>query len=164
MNSLHPTRISGLLGVSLVLPDSQDFFNTLTCPANVLVLNQVVLWRRYLLDWSLYLLWICDRFLMRLPHDTCGMRHCGDSYVLPTPASTNFCTQLRCCKTYLLDRRLGHQTFSTCISVLWPALPHSSMPWNLSRTLMTQLSSVFFWTRVWGSVAEYQYSSLRAPR
>ena len=28
MTSLHPTRILGLLDVSLVLPDSQDFLNT----------------------------------------------------------------------------------------------------------------------------------------
>ena len=28
VTSLHPTRILGLLDVSLVLPDSQEFFNT----------------------------------------------------------------------------------------------------------------------------------------
>ena len=115
MNYLHPTRISGLLGVSLVLPDSQDFFNTLTCPADVLDLDLVVLWQRYLIDWSLYLLWLCDRLLTQLPRDTCGMQPCGDSYVVPTPALVDFCTQLRFRKTYLLYRRLGHQTFSTFI-------------------------------------------------
>ena len=44
MTPLHLTCISVILDVSLVLPDSQDFFNTQTCPADVLVLDLVVLW------------------------------------------------------------------------------------------------------------------------
>ena len=94
----------GPLDVILDLQCSQsiDFFNKWTCPAGVLVSGLVVLWWIYLLDWYLYPLWLCDIFLTRPPHDTIGMRHCDASYVSPTPALMNFCTQLCCRKTYLL--------------------------------------------------------------
>ena len=91
----HPSIGTHWPGPLVVVPFATkvgplDVILDLQCPAGVLVSDLVVLWWIYLIDWSLYPLWLCDRFLTRPPHNTCGMRQCGASYVAPTPASINF--------------------------------------------------------------------------
>ena len=39
------------------------------------------------------------------------MQRCGASYIVLNPALMSFCTDLRFRKTYLVERRFGHQKF-----------------------------------------------------